>query len=138
MAYYSSSTCGYSTPGDYESYDGSGCTTSYASSEVKYVIDGWAASKFTNGEIKTVDGYGSRLITKEEYDDFPTQNEIIDCCGVVVNVLQLEKNQFILGHMIANIIIGQVHLLRKLLFIELCFQVIHRLLVFFCSMLFAP
>ena len=66
MAYYSSSTCGYSDPTDISTLTTSGCTTDYASSEVKYVIDAWAQAKFTNGELKTVDGYDTRLITHDE------------------------------------------------------------------------
>ena len=68
LAYYSSPTCGYATPGG--SYSDSGCSsegaTNYDSSDIKHVIDDWATSKFTNGELKTVDGYGARLVTKEE------------------------------------------------------------------------
>ena len=62
MAYYGSPTCGYN--GSSWVYDG--CTTDYASSEVKYVIDAWVQAEFTNGELKTVDGYGARLVTLEE------------------------------------------------------------------------
>lgn len=65
LAYYSSSTCGTVNG----SWISTGCTTSYASSEVKYVVDAWAADKFTNGELKTVDGYRSRLITFDELID---------------------------------------------------------------------
>ena len=63
MAYYSSADCGYGTDSNQTE---TGCTTDYATSEVKYVIDSWAAAKFTNGELKTVDGYGARLITLDE------------------------------------------------------------------------
>ena len=61
MAYYSSSTCGYVNG----SWQFDGCTTSYNQSEVKYVVDAWAAAKFTD-ELKTVDGYSARLAQKEE------------------------------------------------------------------------
>ena len=68
LAYYSSPTCGYATPGGL--LDVSGCesegATNYNNSDIKHVIDDWAVSKFTNGELKTVDGYGTRLATKEE------------------------------------------------------------------------
>ena len=37
MAYYSSATCGY--------IGSSGCTTSYANSEIKYVVDAWKADQ---------------------------------------------------------------------------------------------
>ncbi len=61
MKYYTSETCGYAN--GYWVY--SGCTTDYNSSEVKYVVDAWAADKFTN-ELKEVDGYSARLVQKEE------------------------------------------------------------------------
>jgi len=41
MAYYSSATCGYDNPWG----DSSGCTTDYAQSEVKYVVDAWKAAQ---------------------------------------------------------------------------------------------
>ena len=53
MAYYSSTTCnGYG--------DTSSCTTDYAQSEIKYVVDAWASSKVPNGLQE------ARLITYEE------------------------------------------------------------------------
>ncbi len=61
MAYYSSPTCGYNG----SRWINSGCTTYYNSSEVKYVVDAWAADKFTD-ELKIVDGYSARLAQKEE------------------------------------------------------------------------
>ena len=64
MAYYSSPTCGYATPGG--SYSSSGCTTNYDSSDIKHVVDDWATTKFSNNELKEVDGYKARLATKEE------------------------------------------------------------------------
>ena len=83
MAYYSSINCGYGTDSNHTE---SGCTTSYNSSEVKHVVDAWAQAKFTNGELKTVDGYGARLITKDElidnlgygYSDTATTNIFIN------------------------------------------------------------
>ena len=67
MAFYSSETCGY------ESLEGSvtksGCqsqnATNYATSDIKYVIDNWAAAKFTN-QLKEIDGNSARLITRDE------------------------------------------------------------------------
>ena len=38
----------------------------YATSAIKSVVDSWATLKFTNGELKTVDGYSARLITFNE------------------------------------------------------------------------
>ena len=55
MAYYSSATCGYSTI--------EGCTTDYAQSEVKYVVDAWAAAKVPSGL------QSSRLITIDDLED---------------------------------------------------------------------
>ena len=73
MAYYTSETCGLVNG----SWIYSGCTTSYASSEVKYAVDAWATAKFQNSELKTVDVYSARLI---KFDD-----------------LQVEKKQFCTG-----------------------------------------
>ena len=42
MAYYSSANCGY---GDDSNHTSEGCTSDYAQSEVKYVVDAWAAAK---------------------------------------------------------------------------------------------
>ena len=55
MAYYSSSTCGYVNG----SWVKTGCTTDYASSEVKYVVDAWKISQ-APAAIE------ARLITYEE------------------------------------------------------------------------
>ena len=41
MAYYSSATCGNDNPWG----DSSGCTTDYAQSEVKYVVDAWKTAQ---------------------------------------------------------------------------------------------
>lgn len=60
MAYYTSETCG-SENGVYD-----GCTTDYDQSEVKYVVDAWAQAKFTNNELKIVDGYSARLVKYNE------------------------------------------------------------------------
>ena len=59
MAYYSSSTCGEN--GD------TGCTTDYAKSEVKYVVDAWALDKLKANDLKEdKTGYRARLITYNE------------------------------------------------------------------------
>ena len=66
MAYYSSETCGYPTAG-VNTWVGTGCTTDYAQSEVKYVIDSWAADKFKARDLKEDKiGYSTRLITLDE------------------------------------------------------------------------
>ena len=72
MAYYSSADCGYGTDSNHTD---SGCTNDYATSEVNNVIDAWVQAKFTNGELKTVDRYGTykaRLITITEYKSIPS------------------------------------------------------------------
>ena len=67
MAYYSSPTCGYAIQGDSSSRSREGCTTDYASSEVKYAIDAWANDKFNSSDLKVdATGYSARLITIEE------------------------------------------------------------------------
>ena len=59
MAYYSSSTC--------ENNGFAGCTTDYAKSEVKYVVDAWALDKLKANDLKEdKTGYSARLITYDE------------------------------------------------------------------------
>ena len=62
MAYYSSETCGYNG-----SYVDTGCTTDYAQSEVKYVVDAWSLDKFSTGDlVEDETGYSARLIAKDD------------------------------------------------------------------------
>ena len=64
MAYYSSSTC------EYEYNIPAGCTTDYAKSEVKYVVDAWALDKLKANDLKEdKTGYRVRLITYDELTD---------------------------------------------------------------------
>ena len=42
-------------------------SSAYGTSAIKSVVDSWASSKFTNSELKTVDGYSARLIRFDEY-----------------------------------------------------------------------
>ena len=56
MAYYSSTICGYDSNNQWQT---SGCTTDYAQSEVKYVVDAWKAAKAPAATE-------ARLITYEE------------------------------------------------------------------------
>ena len=66
MAYYTSETCGYPTAGD-NTIITTGCTTDYAQSEVKYVVDAWAVDKFQASDLKAdATGYSARLLTFEE------------------------------------------------------------------------
>jgi type IV pilus assembly protein PilA len=72
MAYYTSSTCT-----NYGTTDG--CTTSYADSEIKYVVDAWKTAKAP----AAID---ARLISKQEIDDnfeFEEYKPCGDACGVV-------------------------------------------------------
>ena len=63
MTYYSSETCGYVN----SSWVETGCTTDYAQSEVKYVVDAWALDKFQSSDLSVdATGYSARLITLEE------------------------------------------------------------------------
>lgn len=62
MVYYSSADCGY----DGSKWKRDNCKTDYNESEIKYIVDAWATDKFKNNELKEVDGYRSRLITKNE------------------------------------------------------------------------
>ena len=47
-----------------------GCTNDYDKSDVKYIIDAWAADKFKNNELKIVDGYKARLVNELEINQF--------------------------------------------------------------------
>ena len=69
MVYHSSETCGYPTAGN-STYVTTGCTTDYAQSEVKYVVDAWVAVKFKSSDLKKDEtGYSARLITIDELVD---------------------------------------------------------------------
>ena len=63
MAYYSSSTCGYN--GSKWIHDG--CTTDYAKSEVKYVVDAWSLDKLKASDLKEdKTGYSARILSHDE------------------------------------------------------------------------
>ncbi len=66
MAYYSSSTCGYNGT----SWADVGCKNDYESSEIKYVVDSWAADKVPSG-LKE-----ARLITSDEYSEYTVEETI--------------------------------------------------------------
>ena len=66
MAYYSSSTCGNIG----SVWTNGGCTTDYAKSEVKYVVDAWALDKLKASDLKEdKTGYSARLITFDDLVD---------------------------------------------------------------------
>ena len=56
IAYYSSETCGYVN----NNYVSTGCTTSYASSDIRYVVDVWKSTQAPTAS-------DARLITRDEY-----------------------------------------------------------------------
>ena len=69
MAYYTSETCGYVN----SSWLDSGCTTDYAASDIKQVVDAWKNAKAPAATE-------ARLITKDEIDN-NFEFEEYDCCG---------------------------------------------------------
>ena len=72
MAYYSSETCGYVNG----NYVDTGCTTSYASSDIKYVVDAWALA---NAPAATE----ARLITRDEVTSLGYElKQTWDTCGM--------------------------------------------------------
>ena len=78
VAYYTSDTCGYVN--NNWVYDG--CTTDYAQSDVKYIVDSWANAKVQDGLQE------ARLITKEEIDNYFAYEEYDaypcgESCGIV-------------------------------------------------------
>ena len=81
MVYYSSETCG-NIDGSYIKTD---CTTDYAQSEVKYVVDAWAKDKLDiNGLVKDRFGYKVRLIT---YDELTENLEYANIDSSRINVI---------------------------------------------------
>ena len=68
IQYYSSSTCG----DDGSNWVDSGCTTDYASSEIKYVVDAWKNAK---APVATE----ARLMTYDEYSDNSDVHQV--CTG---------------------------------------------------------
>ena len=66
MQYYSSSTCGYNGTDWVET----GCTTNYAQSEIKYVVDAWKTAKAPAATE-------ARLMT---YDEFIDNSEVGQIC----------------------------------------------------------
>ena len=76
IAYYTSETCGY-----VNNWVETGCTTAYAQSEIKYVVDAWKAAKAPAATE-------ARLISKQEIDDNFEIEEYKPCgdaCGVVLD-----------------------------------------------------
>ena len=66
MVYYTSETCGYPN-GQSGSWVDTGCTTDYAQSEVKYVVDAWATDKLNASDLTEDNlGYKTRLLTFED------------------------------------------------------------------------
>ena len=77
IAYYTSETCGYVN----NSWVETGCTSDYAQSEIKYVVDAWKAAKAPAATE-------ARLISKQEIDDnfeFEEYKPCGDACGVVLD-----------------------------------------------------
>ena len=72
MAYYTSETCRFVN----DSYVTTGCTTDYAQSEVKYVVDGWKNAKAPAATE-------ARLITKEELESEIREYDPCGGCGAV-------------------------------------------------------
>ena len=72
MAYYTSETCRFVN----DSYVTTGCTTDYAQSEVKYVVDGWKNAKAPAATE-------ARLITKEELESEIREYDSCGGCGAV-------------------------------------------------------
>ena len=71
MAYYTSETCGVINGSNVTS----GCKTDYDSSDIKYVVDNWSNNVFVNNELKTVNNYKARLITRSEFMNLPIIND---------------------------------------------------------------
>ena len=68
IAYYSSATCGYDSNNQWQY---SGCTTDYAQSEIKYVVDAWKAAQApnaTNARLITLDDLIDNLGMEEKHN----------------------------------------------------------------------
>ena len=81
VAYYTSDTCGYVN--NNWVYDG--CTTDYAQSDVKYIVDSWANAKVQDGLQE------ARLITKEEIDNYFAYEEYDPCGGCGAKSYRISK-----------------------------------------------
>jgi hypothetical protein len=57
---------GYGADVIYDYCTNNNCNTDYDSSSIKVAVNNWAESKFTNNELKNVDGYTARLIKLDE------------------------------------------------------------------------
>ena len=66
LQFYSSATCGYNENNNWVE---TGCKNDYASSEIKYVVDGWAAAKLNASDLKEVNGYKARLLSYDDLTD---------------------------------------------------------------------
>ena len=84
LSYYTSPNCGYPDPNRYAT-DTSGCgienANSYDISDIKYIVNQWASTKFIMDELKQIDGYYVRLITLDEIHDFGYENSVKGCGG---------------------------------------------------------
>ena len=49
-----------------------GSTSDYSTSDAKTVVDTWVTNTFHNNELKEVNGYVARLITRSEYQSLPS------------------------------------------------------------------
>ena len=74
MQYYSSSTCGYNG----SSWVDSGCTTNYAQSEIKYVVDTWKTAKAPAATE-------ARLMAYDEFIDNTEVDQI--CTGICYDAI---------------------------------------------------
>ena len=72
VAYYSSSTCGYTVLNDVNSVVDSGCKLNYDDSDIKQIVDNWANKKLSKDDLCEDElGYEVRLITAEKLkEDF--------------------------------------------------------------------
>ena len=80
IVYYSSLRCGYDDKG---TWNGSDCTTDYAQSEVKYVVDAWKNEKASAATE-------ARLMTYEEALEYSEIKQ--ECTGECYNVIGLKYN----------------------------------------------
>ena len=69
VRYYSSETCGYLEEMKVNSLVETGCTNEYNLSSIKKVVDSFGNNNLDLDDLKEINGYKIRLITKEELEN---------------------------------------------------------------------
>lgn len=76
VEYYATSTCGYYYDpwGTRGKFSLESCNNDYNFSDIRQVANSWANIKFTNNELKQVEGYKARLLNQKELSNIAWPN----------------------------------------------------------------